>query len=245
MTARGDVMDDGQERTQESPEPEPKQEKARRGFSGLQVLGIVVVAILGTAAITFFVVKAYIFPSQFDPVRLSAREDQVLQAKLQRLDPVWAAGGPGGEPATGQGGLEPEAYRENDADRLIGFTEKELNALIARNTDLADKLAIDLSANLASAKLLIPVPEDFPVMGGRNLRVAAGLELSFTGGRPRAVLKGVSVMGVPVPSAWLGNLRDVNLLERVGGNKGFWSTLAAGVESLEIRDGELKLALKE
>jgi hypothetical protein len=234
-------MDESKEGTQETPRPEPKKEKARRGFSGLQVLGIVLVAILGTAVVTFFVVKAYIFPSAFDPVRLSAREDQVLQAKLQRLDPAR----PADEPRREAGGLEPEAYREDPADRLVGFTEKELNALIASNTDLADKLAIDLSDNLASAKLLIPVPEDFPVMGGRNLRVAAGLELSFGGGKPRAVLKGVSVMGVPVPGAWLGNLKDVNLLERVGAGKGFWGTFAAGVESIEIRDGELKLALKE
>jgi len=74
--------------------------------------------------------------------------------------------------------LRPEPYKEDATRREIGLSERELNALLAHNTDLAKKLAIDLSDDLASARLLIPVDPDFPFLGGRTLRVSAGVELS-------------------------------------------------------------------
>jgi len=39
---------------------------------------------------------------------------------------------------------------------------------LATNTDLAHKLAIDLSKNLASAKLLVPLDPDMPVLRRRR-----------------------------------------------------------------------------
>jgi hypothetical protein len=125
------------------------------------------------------------------------------------------------------------------------LTERELNGLLAHNTDLARRFAIDLSEDLASAKLLIPVDPDFPIFGGRILRVRAGLELAYRLERPVVKLRGISVMGVPLPNAWLGNLKNVDLVEQFGGNDGFWRSFAAGVELIEIREGELKIKLKE
>ena len=48
--------------------------------------------------------------------------------------------------------LEPEAYSEEGAKREISLTEKELNALIANNPEVAQRVAIDLSENLISVK---------------------------------------------------------------------------------------------
>jgi len=227
--------EDGQAQDQAQ---QPAPAKKKRGFSGLQVLGIIFAVMVVTALGTVWIVKVYVFPSQFRPVTLNAKEEQALDAKLERLESSnWKEK---------KEGLEPEAYSEEGAFREIGFSEKELNALIARNTDLAERLVIDLSDNLASAKLLIPLDDDFPVLGGKTVRVAAGVELSYEGGRPRAVLKGVSLMGVPIPNAWLGNMKDVDLIARFGGKKnGFWSKFAAGVEYIKIEDGELRLQLKE
>ena len=70
--------------------------------------------------------------------------------------------------------LEPEAYSENPEKREINLTEKELNSMVANNTDLLKRLAIDLSNDLASVKMLIPIQEDFPVLGGKTLRINAG-----------------------------------------------------------------------
>jgi hypothetical protein len=106
-------------------------------------------------------------------------------------------------------------------------------------------VAIDLADNLASAKILIPIPQDFPVMAGRILRVNTGLEIRLTGARkPVIALKGVSIMGVPVPNAWLGNLKNVDLIDEFG-DRGFWKAFADGVEDLQVRDGELYIKLRE
>ena len=59
------------------------------------------------------------------------------------------------------------------------------------------------------------------------------------------MLKGVSVFGVPIPNAWLGNLKNVDLVAEFGGNQGFWKTFADGVETIQVTDGQLLINLKE
>lgn len=221
--------------------------KAAEGIGGknsartkLIVVAVAAVMITLTAV---WVVRSYIYPRAFNPVELSIREQRTLDDKLDQL-------GVGGTSQSSRAidqtaPLEPEPYREDDSQREIAFTEKELNGLLSNNTNLASRLAIDLSDDLASAKLLIPMEEGFPIVGGKTVRIDAGLELAFTNNRPVVVLRGVSVMGVPIPNAWLGNLRNVNLVQEFGGDPGFWNAFAEGIDSLEVRDGELNLRLKE
>lgn len=215
----------------------------------------VLIAIVAVVAGTLFVLKAYVFPSEFTPVTLGAEEERVLEKKLGRLDiPVAAPGGGQSRQATGigtgaefdpEGNLIPERYSEEGARREVAFSERELNALLAKNTNMASRLAIDLSDNLVSAKLLLPVDEDFPVLGGQVLKVRAGLELAYEKGKPVVVLRGVSVMGVPLPNAWLGDMKNIDLVEEYGTDEGFWSSFAAGVESLKVEEGLLKIKLNE
>jgi len=58
------------------------------GSSGLKIFLIVLVTIIVTAALTFWVVRTYIFPAEFKPVQLSASEQQVLEQKLERIDSI-------------------------------------------------------------------------------------------------------------------------------------------------------------
>lgn len=211
---------------------------AKRHFSGLQVLGIIAVVMLVTVLITAFVVKRYLWPSDFRPVELNKKEELVLDAKLQRLQGLDGT-------VVSDNTLVAQAYTEENSRREIFFDERELNALIAKNTNLANRLAIDLSSNLASANLLVPMAEDFPVVGGKTLRVTAGVEMSFTNNRPVIILKGVSMMGVPIPNAWLGNLKNVDLVSEFGGDAGFWKTFSDGVELIQVTDGKLQIKLKE
>lgn len=220
--------------------------ESRRRFTGLQVFAIVAGVILVTVIATVWIVKTWLFPSEFKPVTLNQKEEQVLDRKIEQLEGIsGTAITKSGDRFDEQGKLEPEAYSEDASRRDIRFSEKELNALIARNTNLASRLAIDLSDNLASAKLLIPLDEDFPVMGGKTVKVATGLELAFDGGRPIVVLKGISIMGVPVPNAWMGNLKNVDLVQQFGGDRGFWKAFSEGVEFIQVEDGELFIKLKE
>ena len=216
--------------------PSPK-----RRFGCLHVVLFVAVAVVLTAAVSFFVFKAFLFPPAFKPVKLNEREERTLQVKLDRLD-VRAP-----PPAAAESGapLEPEPYGEEGVDRTIRFTERELNALLAKNTDLADKMVIDLSPGLVSAKLRIPLDEDLPVMGGKILRVKAGVTFSYADGRPVAMLRGVTVMGVPLPNAWLGGLKNMDVVREFGGDAGFWNAFAEGIESLRVEEGCITLRLKE
>ena len=193
---------------------------------------------------TVLVINFYLFPKKLDPVELSQREETVLNQKLKQFGLPTLPGSASNQNPDSKT-LEPEAYTEVGADRNISFSEKELNAMLAKNTDLADKVAIDLADNLASAKIIIPLDPDFPVLGGKTLKVNAGAELAYANGRPIVVLKGVSVWGVPIPNAWLGNLKNVDLVKEFGGNEGFWKSFADGVDNISVSSGQLNIKLKE
>jgi len=217
------------------PANEPTSSSQNPARNPWRTFGIIVITVAVTLAVVYWVINVYLFPSAFTPVTLSHKEQQRLDRKLERLGFT-----PSGEPA-----LKPEPYRETDASRDITFSEKELNALLAHNTDLASKLAIDLSDNLASAKLLIHLDPDMPFFGGKTLKVTAGLELRIKNGQPLAILKGVSVWGVPLPNAWLGNMKNINLIQEFGDAGGFWQAIKDGVDTLEIKEGKLHVILKK
>jgi hypothetical protein len=227
---------------------EPAVAATRRGFSGMQVLGLIALAIVLSVGATYWFIRTYVYARDFTPVELSRTERQELGSKLQALgvDPVAVLPRPKGEDEfDAQGRLVPEKYAEDPGKRDIHLSERELNALVASNPEFARRFAIDLSSNLASAKLLIPVDPEFPVLGGKTLRFTAGLELDYRNARPVVILRGISVMGVPIPSAWLGGLKNVDLVGEFGGDPGFWKSFSDGVELIEIRDGELRVKLKE
>ena len=218
-----------------------------RQFSAWQVATFVLLAILLTLGITLWVGYRTLFPGEFTPVSLNAREQRILDEKLQHLETL--QGTPAvkkkAPPSAREPALKPEPYSEAGASREISFSEKELNALIATNTDLASRLAIDLSDNLASAKLLVPVDPGAPVLGGKTVKLTAGVEVSYADGKPVVVLKGVSVWGVPVPNAWLGGMKNIDLVQEFGTEPGFWQAFADGVDEIEVKEGKVRIRLKE
>lgn len=228
--------------------PAPEAIAPRRGLRGIHVVWIVLGTILLTAAVTFWIVRTYIYAKDFEPVELSASEQTVLDGKLRML---------GYEPApradtaaskadeTDQQWLRPERYSEQGARREVSFSERELNGMLANNRDLARKLAVDLADDLVSTRLLVPVDPDFPLLGGKTLRVSAGVEMAFRDTRPVVVLKGVSVMGIPIPNAWLGGLKNIDLISEFGDQGGFWQGFAAGVDDIRVQEGKLRIKLKE
>ncbi len=227
-------------------DPEP-----HKGFSGMQVLGIVLASVCLAIIATVFAIKFILFPAPFKPVVLSVEEEQQLAAKLEVFEEISGQGQETQRRKTEQGDstqdatLKPEKYSEEGLSRDINLTERELNAIIAKNTDLAEKLAIDLAENMVSIKLLIPLDPDFPMLGGKTLKVNAGAELAYREERPVVVLKGVSIMGVPMPNAWLGGLKNIDLVQEFGADEGIWNTFSAGVDSISVVDGFLQIRLKE
>lgn len=223
---------------------QPEQKSAKK-FTGKQVLGLVVGTMLVTLFVTAFTIKIFLFPGPFEPVVLSDREELQLEKKLASLEDFDNRTTQSNSEHPGSGSLKPEKYHEVGVSREITFTERELNAMVAKNTDLAETLAIDLAENMVSIKLLIPLDPDFPVLGGKTLKVKAGAEIAFREGRPVVKLKGVSLMGVPAPNAWLGGLKNIDLIREFGMEEGFWKSFADGIESISVVEGSMKIELKE
>lgn len=220
-------------------------QETRKGFSGLQVLGMVVASMCITIIVTIFAVKMFLFPAPLKPVVLSDKEEQQLATKLDIFEGFNSPPQPKTVEQTGKGSLEPEKYSEEGTSREINFTEREINAMLAKNTDLADKLAVDLAEDMISIKLLIPLAPDFPILGGQTLKVKAGAELAYRQGRPVVKLKGVSLMGVPVPNAWLGGIKNIDLIREFGSDEGIWKNFADGIDSIRVVDGFLNIQLKK
>ena len=215
----------------------------KKGLSGIKLFLLVIVVAIFTSFLTVWLATVYFFPKQFKPVELSKSESQVLADKLDRLDPTTGSK----TYRTDKSGkvLIPEKYTEDAASRHIIFTERELNALLAQNTDLAEKLAIDLSKNLASARLIIPLDPDLPLLGGKTLKLSAGLELRYEEAKPVVRLRGISLWGAPLPNSWLGGIKNIDLVQEFGGESGFWKSFTDGIEYIRVEDGKLSLQLKE
>ena len=211
---------------------------------------LILLAVIVTVAVTLWIARTYLFPIEFEPVQLSTQEEAELSAKLDRLEAFATVSSGPRETTTPveqlpQGRLEPERYDEQGAKREVSLSERELNALLARNPEMARRLAIDLSDDLISALLLVPVDPDFPILSGKIIKVRAGLELAFEQGKPVVVLRGVSIMGVPLPNAWLGGLKNIDLVGEFGQQPGFWRSFAAGIEALRVEDERLTIKLQE
>lgn len=217
-----------------------KTQSSEHKLGCLPILGIVLLTVIISVGVTFWLINYYLFPKRFEPVTLNQRETTTLEQKLNQVGLFGLA-----DKEKPPEELTPEPYTEEGANREISLSEKELNALLAKNTDMAERLVIDLSDNLASAKLLLPLDPDFPFFGGKTLKVSGGMELAYANSRPIVVLKGVSVWGVPIPNAWLGNLKNVDLVGEFGGQEGFWKSFADGVDNIRVEEGHLLIKLKE
>ncbi len=215
------------------------------------VLLIILLTIVITIAGTYWILKNYVFTTSFTPIALNEKEEKTLQAKLQVLgyDPRFSSRVMNNKERNNgideNGFLKPEKYSEKNARREISFTEREMNALLAKNTDLAQKLAINLADGLVSAKLLVPLEKEFPVLGGKTLRFNAGIGMAYQNDKPIIVLKGVSIMGIPMPNAWLGGLKNIDLVREFGVDPGFWKSFSEGVEDIKVTDGQINITLKE
>ncbi len=227
--------------------PATEQRASRsRGFKLRHVIFIMLAVMAITAGVTAWIIKSTFFAPPLEPVVLKQQEQAVLDQKLavftgglkqQQSSPQDQSGA--------EGTLAPEKYSEDGLSRTVDLSERELNALLAKNTDLADKVALDLADDLISLRIRMPMDEDVPILGGKTLKVKAGAELAYENGRPRVVIKGVSIMGIPMPSAWLGGLKNVDLVEEFGGDDGFWKQFAAGVDGIRVTEGAVKIELKE
>lgn len=228
---------------------EASENKAQTKSKWPRILGIIALFFIVLIIASAWWIKHNLYASPFNPTKLNEKEQQVLNTKLDRLEQSVQKQGKfsrtGPDEKMSKGRLEPERYTEDPAKREIRITEKELNALIAKDEETARRVAIDLSDDMVSLKLVIPVDNDMPILGGKTLRLTCGVTLRHEAGKPVVILRGVSIGGIPIPNAWLGNLKNIDLVQEFGGQRGFWEAFSRGVENIKVSNGSLYIKLKE
>ncbi|MGH7885774.1 MAG: arginine N-succinyltransferase [Thermodesulfobacteriota bacterium] len=205
------------------------------------VLAIILITIIGAV----FWVKQNLYAKPFDQVLLTPPEQSILDKKLEKLKE---------SSSNSQKNLEnisfvderpdPKPYSEKGLKREIKLSERDLNSLIT-DPQIAKTVAVDLSDDLLSVKMLIPMDEEFPILGGKTIKIHFGTILAYRDNNLVVAIKGISIGGIPLPSAWWGGIKNRNLVEYFDGKTGFWNTLASGISDVKISEGEMYIKLKE
>ena len=191
----------------------------RKGKSScLLVAGVLLVLLLVTA-----VGVCFWYNRPIEPVELTAKENQALEQKIDQIEAV-----PG----------EPE-YQPGSKEIII--TERELNGLLAQNTDLGDKLSFTLATDEIHARFETDMDEDLPVVGGKRLKAKARFLVKAKDGKPSLVLDDLTVWGASLPNDWLGGMKGKDLLSEIFGSGGG----IRGIEELRIERGQLVIRLAE
>lgn len=186
-----------------------------------------------TAAATAWWVKRNIYASPLKPVLLSASEKSALDGKLNNL-------GIAGETASQAEAAERKADEER---RTLVLTEKELNAFLD-SQGLGQQVRVDLQDGAASVTALIPMADDIPAVGGTTLRLKVSLSAGMIPGDKFAFrVTDVSMGGIPLPNAWLGDIKGVNLLADGIENDPAMKRFLAGIRELKIESGAIRVLL--
>ncbi len=200
---------------------------------------LILAAILGccalTAAGTAWWVKRNFYASALKPVQLSAAEQQAFENKLLLLEQV-------GETQLSTEKPDPAATGD---PREITLSDREINAFLAAQ-GVGDKIKVDFSSDRVSANFILPLDPDFPVFGGTTLRfkLALGALIDAAG---KLVLKidDVSVGGIPLPNAWLGDIKGLDLIATNLDSDPVVRRFVEGIREFQIQEDGLRLLLNE
>jgi hypothetical protein len=185
------------------------------------------------------------------PVVLSVQEKAAVEEKLQH---VGGANAPAPSPGRGaEAGASPSpAAASPNADRLyvpgskvFKLTEREINGLLNANTDLGKSVRLEFAKDAINAYVAVPIPKDFPVLGGKMFRARGRFRVSLgDGATPYAILEDVTVFGLSLPKAWLAGLKGENLIGQAMGTRN-GKPLLQGIKSLRVEPGALVLEVED
>lgn len=203
----------------------------------LIICGAVIACCALTAVGTAWWVKRNLYASALKPVSLSASEQAVFEQKVAELE--FAS-----EIASGTPNAEAPIDQEV-ANRTLTVTAKEMNAFLAKQ-GLGEQVKIDLSRHRLTAHFLLPIDESAPLLGGVTLRLRLALSaLLNKAGKLELKIADVSVGGVPIPNAWLGDIKGLDLITSELGHDPALQRLVAGIKEFEIQEGSLRVLLNE
>ena len=230
--------------------PNPAVKKTRWLLYGCGTLIALLLLIVGTVAITLWWIQRPI-----KPVVLSAQEKAAVEEKLQHIG--------GGNPSAAGTNLRPKAGAPSPVtsagtevnqgqdrpytpgSKVLKLTEREINGLLNANTDLGKSVRLEFARDAINAYFAVPIPQDFPIGGGKMFRARGRFRLSLgNDSTPYAILEDVTVFGLSLPKAWLGGLKGENLIGQAMGERD-GSPVFRGVKSLRVEPGALVLEVED
>ena len=215
-----------------------------RWKSPLLIIGLVVLLILVALGVLWWWLTRPI-----KPVTLTSPEKQVLEQKIDALsgDPPQFPIAPGEDPpAPGDPEPAPPATPEpayEAGSKSIILTQRELNGLLEMN-GLGDKVEIILAEDTVITRVNSDIPEDFPMFGGQKFKARARFFVTDEAGRPALIVDDVTVWGISLPNAWLGEIKGENLFEVVSPelNENF---ISRGIEEIKVGNGQIRIDLAD
>ena len=195
--------------------------------------GIVLSCCLLTAVGTVWWVKHNIYASPLHPVQLSQTEKTALDAKLAKLE-------------LSEEVAPPEAPAKTDGDpRTISISSKEINAFLA-NQGIGEQVKLDVTRNRIAANFLLPIDKDAPLFAGTTLRIRLALNaLMNENGKLVVKVDDVSLGGIPLPNAWLGDIKGLDLITSNIGEDPALERFAAGIKEFRLENGHVHIVLNE
>jgi hypothetical protein len=231
-----------------TPPPTPK--KTRWLLYGCGTLIALLLVIVGTVVITLWWIQRPI-----KPVVLSAQEKAAVEEKLQYI-----GGGNAPAPAPSlrakTGAASPAVAAGTEANpgqdrpympgsKVLKLTEREINGLLNANTDLGKSVRLEFARDAINAYVAVPIPQDFPIGGGKMFRARGRFRLSLgNDATPYAILEDVTVFGLSLPKAWLGGLKGENLIGQAMGERN-GKPVFQGIKSLRVEPGALVLEVED
>lgn len=199
-----------------------------RASSTKKTVLITLAVILGCAGIAAATgalwVRHTFYPSPITPVSLTAAEKEEFDSKLQALN----------NPATAE-----------EANRTILVSEREVNAYLAQQ-QLGENVEVKFGEGNVSAAVIFQAPEDFPIFPNQKIRLRFTFGTSLTPEHKLSLkLDDLSLGGISLPNSWIGDIKGVDLVaENVESDPALQKFLA-GIKSLDIHQGTLRLVLNK
>ncbi|MBL9180160.1 MAG: hypothetical protein JNM65_19010 [Verrucomicrobiaceae bacterium] len=189
---------------------------------------ITLAVILGCAGIAAAAgglwVKHTFYPSAITPVSLTASEQAAFDGKLQALN-------------------NPAAAEETS--RTLVINEREVNAYLARN-ELGENVQVKFGEGNVSAAIILTAPEDFPVFPNQKIRLRFTFGTSLSAEHKLSLkLDDLSLGGISLPNSWIGDIKGVDLVAQNVETDPALQKFLAGIQSMEIHNGTLRLVLNK
>jgi hypothetical protein len=165
--------------------------------------------------------------SAFRAVSLTQPEAKVLDQKVEVL----------------KGNTTPQAPATDPAKTLV-LSEREINGFL-KEQGIGEHFKVRIKNDNITLTAVLPVDKDAPVMAGKNIRVSAVLATKLGADHHLAMsLSDLTVGGISLPNAWLGNIKGLDLLAENMDDE-VLNGFAAGIKDFSVQDGEVRLVLND